>query len=482
MNLHPSRLIKLIAACFIVMLGNSIASAQTEIKLDSLFNTAFKEGSFNGSVLVAENGKPIYQKAFGYANFDTKQLLTNETMFELASVSKQFTAMAIMQLHQAHKLGYEDDITKYFPQIPYKGIKINNLLHHTSGIPEFLGWTDKRVDVNIINYNKDILAAIIKGAPALDFTPGEKLSYSNTNYVLLALIVEKVSGMPFGSYMDKYIFKPAGMERTRVYPQRAAKQKLMNYAFGYIYDPVKSKFVINDSIAANRYQYYFDGIAGPYGISSSTGDMLKWDRALYTDKLISKQEQELAYIPSKLNSGEVAAIMGTPYGFGWLIMPPEDYAGRRYMHTGGYPGYMSIIVRYPDKDKTIIILTNTWDVINIYQLGTATENILFNKPYTVPAAAPFKKSIAVNPAQLKALEGTYAFKAAPQVKLTITSDAGQAYAQVTGQIKVEIYPESDFDFFYTIVEAKVKFIKGSDGKINSLILFQNGRENEALRE
>ena len=100
MNLQPSRLIKLIATCFVVMLGSSVASAQTEIKLDSLFSALFKAGSFNGNVLVAENGKPIYQKAFGYANFDTKQLLTNETMFEQASVSKQFTAMAIMQLHQ----------------------------------------------------------------------------------------------------------------------------------------------------------------------------------------------------------------------------------------------------------------------------------------------------------------------------------------------------------------------------------------------
>ena len=143
---------------------------------------------------------------------------------------------------------------------------------------------------------------------------------------------------------------------------------------------------------------------------------------------------------------------------------------------------MGIIVRYPDKDKTIIILTNTWDVINLYQLGAATEDILFNKPYTVPAAAPFKKSVAVNPAHLKLLEGTYAFKAAPQVKFTITSDAGHAYAQLTGQIKAEIYPESDLDFFYTIVEAKLKFVKGADGNIKSLILFQNGRENEALKE
>ena len=436
----------------------------------------------NGCILVAENGKPVYEKAFGYANFDTRQLLHNQTMFELASVSKQFTAMAIMQLHQRGKLTYEDDLSKYFPQIPYHGITISNLLHHTSGIPEFLGWNEKQIDVNRINYNKDILASIIKNAPALNFKPGEHLSYSNTNYVLLALIVEKVSGISFSDYMDRNIFKPLEMSHTKIYPQRAAKEKIKDYAFGNIYNTIKGKFVINDSSAANRYQYYFDGVAGPYGISSNTEDLLKWDQALYTEKLVSKQEQALAYMPSKLNDGKPADFMGIPYGFGWLILPEKDYAGKRYMHTGGYPGYMTIIARYPDKNKTIIILTNVWNVINIYQLCAATEYIIFGKPFVIPPTIPFQKSVTLNPAQLKAIEGTYSLKVAPQVKVVVTSDAVQAYAQVTGQIKVEIYPESELDFFYTVVAAKIKFIKEDNGTIKKLILFQNGQQVEAVKD
>src|SRR5476651_482692 len=202
-----------VIACILIAGNIDSASAQNtnvEKKLDSLFSTLAGQGYLNGCVLIAEDGKPVYEKAFGYANFDTKQPLTNQTMFELASVSKQFTAMAIMQLHAKGKLGYDDSLSKYFPQIPYHGITLNNLLHHTSGIPDFLSWGEQQIDVKRMNNNQDVLAAIIRNRPSLYFNPGDTLSYSNTNYLLLALVVEKVSGMTFSNYMDKFIFKPLG--------------------------------------------------------------------------------------------------------------------------------------------------------------------------------------------------------------------------------------------------------------------------------
>lgn len=482
MHKNQPQIITVISICFFTLLNLGLATAQTINKFDSLYTTLYKQGNFNGCVLVAENGKPIYEKSFGYVDFNTKKLLTNQTLFELASVSKQFTAMAIMQLHQAHKLDYEDDIKKYFPQIPYSGITINNLLHHTSGIAEFLGWNEKQVDVNRVNYNEDILSSIIKNVPPLIFKPGEKFSYSNTNYVLLALIIEKTSKLSFKDYMNDFIFKPAGMTHTIIYGQRAAKKQLKNYAVGNIYDPVKGRFVDNDGITANIYQYYFDGIAGPYGISSTTEDMLKWDQVLYTDKLICKQEQEFAYLPAKLTDGSIASLTGIPYGFGWLLMGKSGFAGKQYLHTGGYPGYMTIIARYPDKNKVIIILTNIWNVVDMYQLRNETQNILFKMPFKIPQAKPFQNSVALNPAQLKAVEGTYSLIAAPSLKLNITTDAGQTYAQLTGQIRVEIYPESELNFFYTLVAAKIKFTKESDGTIKKLTLLQNGNELVATKE
>jgi len=480
MNFILNRKFSRMIISLLLILSMRMGYAQQAKLLDSLFETLDKQGILNGCILVAEDGKPIYKKAFGYANFTTKQLLNNQTVFELASVSKQFTAMAIMQLHEKKKLNYDDDIKKYFPLIPYDSITVDNLLHHTSGIPEFLQWDEKQVDVNQVNYNKDILAAIVKNNPPVNFKPGEQLAYSNTNYVLLALIVEKVSGMSFADYLGKNIFTPLNMLNTYVYPQRSVSQKLENYAYGYLYDPKTGGFIINDSIKGNRCQYYFDGVAGPYGISSTTEDLLKWDQALYTDKLISKEEQGLAYLPSKLNNGKPAALLGLAYGFGWLIMPSNELTGKIYMHSGGYPGYMTIISRYPDKNKTIIILTNTYNIISLYQLCTAIENILFGKPFVIPKSLPFQKNVLLTPLQMKAVEGVYSLT--PQLKYTITTDQNQVYAQISGQPKVEIYPESELDFFYTVVQAKIKFEKDSKGKIKKLILFQNGRQMEAQKD
>ena len=463
----------------VLMLAASSTQAQS-IAMDSLFETLNRQGLFNGCVLVAEDGKPVYEKAFGYANFSTRKPLNNQSIFELASVSKQFTAMANMQLHEKKKLDYEDDIRKYFPLLPFENIHISHLLHHTSGIPEFLQWNEKQVDVKRVNDNHDILAALVKNKTPVYSKPGEQWAYSNTNYVLLALIVEKVSGISFADYLTKNIFSPAGMSNTHVYPQRSASQRLENFAEGYLYDPKKDSFVISDSIEGNRYQYYFDGVAGPYGISSTAEDMLKWDKALNSDKLISSEEQQLGYMPSMLNNGKPAAIMGFAYGFGWLIQQPKEHTGKIYLHTGGYPGYTTIISRYPEKNKVIIILTNTSNITNIFQLWAATEDILFNRPFEIPKALPFKKSIFLTPSQIHEIEGVYSLS--PGVKYIITSDLNGVYAQITGQPKAQIYPETALDFFYTIVSAKLSFKRDGKGKIKGLTLFQFGREFRAKKD
>ena len=465
----------------------NVLPAQVTARFDSLFNTLYKQGNFNGCVLVAVKGKPVYERALGYANFAKHQPLTNTTMFELASVSKQFTSMAIMQLHQAKKLRYNDNLTKYFPQLHYHGITISNLLHHTSGLQDFADLDKQLVNVNRINYNQDILSTLIKHNPSLLFKPGEHFNYSNTNYVLLALIIEKLSGTSFSSYMDKNIFRPLGMSNTKVYAQRAEKHQIKNYAYGFVYNPRNGGFIINDSLAANSDQYHFDGISGPYGISSTTEDMLKWDQALYTDKLVSKKEQDSAYAPSKLNDHTIAAMDGFTYGFGWLISPEDEHTGKTYFHTGGLIGYESILIRYPEKNKTIIILTNTWNTVNILQLASAMENILFNQPFSLSQAIhligqPLQKMVALTPAQLKAVDGTYSFTKIPNRTITLTSDCKQVYSQVSGQVKVELYPESEFDFFYTIVDAHIKFLKDSSGFVRKLTLYQNGEQLEAIKE
>jgi CubicO group peptidase (beta-lactamase class C family) len=208
--------------------------------------------------------------------------------------------------------------------------------------------------------------------------------------------------------------------------------------------------------------------------------MLKWDKALNSDKLISSEEQQLGYTPSMLKNGKPAAIMGFAYGFGWLIQQPKEHTGKIYLHTGGYPGYTTIISRYPEKNKVIIILTNTYNITNIFQLWAATEDILFNRPFEIPKALPFKKSIFLTPSQIHEIEGVYSLS--PGVKYIITSDLNGVYAQISGQPKAQIYPETALDFFYTIVSAKLSFKRDGKGKIKGLSLFQFGREFRAKKD
>lgn len=459
-----------------VLTANKNAHAQISRNLDSLFHNLVQENAFNGSILIADHGKPIYEKTFGYANLDTKKPLDRNTMFELASVSKQFTAMAIMQLHQQGKIQYEDSLRKFFPKLPYNGVTINDLIHHSSGIPDFLGWSAKEVDISKINYNKDILASLeINYAKTLS-APGLNTAYSNTNYVLLALIVEEVSGMTFANYLHKNIFEPIEMTHTQVYGQRYFKNKIDNYAYGYIYDKIKDKYVINDS--TEKYQYFFDGVAGPYGISSTAEDLLKWDQALYTEKLVNKREIANAFKPYLLKNNKTAKLSGLPYGFGWVINEPQKF----YFHTGGYPGYATLIVRYFEKNQTIIILMNNYNRIDMFELGSNIENIINNRGFFIPGIKRPAKVISLHADDLAKFIGKYYFKDDSSLMYTIIHKNNRLFAQLTGQASYEIYPETESTFFYTAVDAKIVFTKDENGRVQQLTLHQNGKELDFLKK
>jgi CubicO group peptidase (beta-lactamase class C family) len=191
---------------------------------------------FNGTILVAEKGKPIYQQALGYADYNSKRMLNDSSVFELASVSKQFTAMGIMILKDRKLLSYENNIKKYFPQLPYDNITIRNLLTHTSGIPSYEDQFEKNWDRKKIAFNKDIIDMLVQRHDTLFFQPGTKWKYSNTGYALLASIIEKVSGMSYNDFMAVNIFKPLGMNHTFIYNSRRTTKKVPdNYALGFVY-------------------------------------------------------------------------------------------------------------------------------------------------------------------------------------------------------------------------------------------------------
>ncbi len=318
-----------------------------EQKMDSLFATV---PDFSGVALVAEKGKPVYHKAFGYLNFETKADMDTTRVFELASVSKQFTAMVIMILKEEGKLNYDDLVEKYLTGLPYKNITIRHLLTHTSGLPEYQQIMDEHWDKTKVAGNPEILEYLKKYHPKKQFEPGDKYEYNNTGYVLLGSIAEKASGKDFVEFCRERIFKPVGMSKTDI---RSLQEKadIDNFALGHIYVSEKKRYVRADSFPASNYTIWLGHRKGPGRISSTASDLLKWDRALYSERLIKKETIGEAFTPMKLKSDSLSN-----YGFGWEI--ETSPLGKVVRHSGDNPGYKTHIIRYVEADKTVILLCN----------------------------------------------------------------------------------------------------------------------------
>ncbi|MDX1911817.1 MAG: serine hydrolase [Saprospiraceae bacterium] len=348
-------------------------------RIDSLLNALYAEGKINGNVLVAEKGVIVYNKSFGLADETTRKKLDENSIFELASVSKQFTAMAIVILAEKGKLGIDDKISQYIPELAFYGnITIRNLLNHTSGIPDYMIYRNLFFDKSKIATNQDVVAMLVKHKPALQFEPGTQWTYSNTGYDLLALIVEKVSGMTFGDYLHKAIFKPLKMNRTFVYSRRLAPRKIDNYAYGYVYAQRLGKYVLPEEEDTASFAVWMDGIVGAGAVNSTVMDLLKWDRALYTNKLVSPKSMKAIFADPGVTNEWTER-----YGFGWFL---EEFAdlGNIVNHSGGWPGYRTFIDRHIDKDKTIIVLMNHDDALIPLQ---ALRSVLADKPLFDPGAA-----------------------------------------------------------------------------------------------
>ena len=329
-------------------------SLAQEKQLDEIFTS---KKNFNGVVLVAENGNPIYHKAFGYREFASQTPLQASDIFELASVSKQFTAMIIMMLKEKNKLQYDDLLEKYI-SVPYKGITIRHLLTHTSGLPDYQDIMDKYWDKTKVAGNADCIAYLNKYAPSKSFEPGTKYEYSNTGYLLLASVAEKVSGKNFIELCHNWIFRPLKMKSTNIRTLEE-KKATINFAIGHILIKERNqpalaagRYVRADSFPSSDYTIWLGNRKGPGRISSTAADLLKWDKALYTNILVRQATLQEAFTPMKLTDGSLSN-----YGFGWMLRT-DSLLGKVVYHTGDNPGYKTQIIRFIDKNKTIILLNN----------------------------------------------------------------------------------------------------------------------------
>ena len=460
-----------------IFLNTRVVTAQTvQQRLDSLFQSLNTDGELSGAFLIVDSGQVVFEKYLGFQDASKTKRITSNSRFELASVSKQFTAIAIMQLEEQGKISYDDDIVKYFPNLKFKNVRIKNLLRHTSGISDFLGWDPQWVDTKKINTNNDILKIIETKLDSISFKAGDQYAYSNTNYVLLALIVEKVSGQPFAAYMQQHIFKPAGMQYTSVFSARSPQADLKNYAKGMAYDANTKKFKDIDDFVSFRYATYFDNINGPYGISSTAQDLYRWMLALQNNTLLKPRNFVNAISTDTLNNGKPVQMNGLYYGFGWLFTDSANNENKMHFHTGGYPGYQNIIVRELENQRYFIALTNKWNTINVYPLTAGVDAILRKEETPKIEREKLIEATTFSKFQVNKLLGTYAYDKQPELIFKITTDENHnLFAQLSGQLAVQIYPKNELELFYTEVKAELKFLKEND-QILSVTLYQNGRE------
>lgn len=451
---------------FIALLVAQIIFGQNRVqKIDSTLMALHSIGKLNGNVLIAEKGEVIFKKSFGIANEETKQMLNENSIFELASCSKQFTSMAIMILKEKGRLNLDDNISKFIPELAfYKGITIRHLLNHTAGLPDYMEIMDSIFDKSKIATNKDVVSIFAKKQPKTLFEPNSNYAYSNTGYALLAIIIEKTSGETYANFLQKAIFKPLKMKNTFVYTRRFAPKQVDNYAFGYVYSDSLINYLLPDNLEETKMVIWLDGIVGDGCVNSTVNDLLKWDRALYTNKLLSKAGMKEIFKVATLNDKSK-----TKYGFGWGIDDNPDY-GKIVFHGGGWPGYVSYFDRHIGNDKTIIILQNHNDVTIPVK---SIRSILYNESNLK------SKGIILSKGQLQKCVGVYELNAAFQIEIETQND--HLIAKTSGQPSVELFAETESSFFIKEIDAQVVFNLETDGTVKSLTFSQGGKKMEGKK-
>ena len=333
-------------------------------RLDSLFARRHKYNGFNGNVLVLKAGQVLYKGCFGYCNYATKDTLDAQTSFQIASSSKPFTSTAILKLVDQGKLSLSDTLGKFFPGFPYKHITVEMLLCHRSGLPNYLFFGEKLWKDRTVYMTNDALVDILMKNKIIEGTsrPGSHFQYNNTNFALLASIVEKVTGKRFPVYMQETFFDPLGMKNTWVRDVQNEK--------------TERKFAISyNSVWKIQPEDPYDGVYGDKNVFSTVEDMMIWDRAFYEEKNISNEWQKEAYKPRSFEQKGARN-----YGYGWrLIKQPNGESV--VFHNGWWHGNNTVFYRYMPDTFALIILSNrynqgVYDVQPVFNIIGATKDTM----------------------------------------------------------------------------------------------------------
>jgi CubicO group peptidase (beta-lactamase class C family) len=418
------------------------------------------------AVGIYSRGQILLAKGFGLANVELNVPVKAETIFQSGSVGKQFVSAAMMILVEEGKIGLDDSITKYFPHAPesWKPILVKNLLSHTSGLAEYE--SDQRTGPKgpfylRLDFTEDELLEKAEAMP-IDFKVGEKWAYRNTNYLLLGIMIHKVTGKFYADFLAERIFKPLGMNSTRLISE---SDIIANRSAGYEW---KGDKLQNQDWVSPTFNSTGDG-----ALYFNVLDLAKWDEALYGTKLLKQSSLDRMWTVFPLNDGKPNSFK---YGFGWRINSFNDH--KLIEHGGAWQGFTCDISRYVDDSLTVVVLTNL-------DSGHAKPGEIAQKvaglvnPALLPLPPKEHKEVKIDVKVFDGYVGRYELR--PTIILTITRTGDHLYVQPTGQPKIELFPEGVRDYFMKEAGKQVTFVTDGQGRANELILHQFGTDEHAKR-
>lgn len=372
---------------FLILLTAFLTNTIIAQEFNNFFSTLSKNNLFNGSVVISKSGKKVFSNFYGFSNFDKKEKISDKSQFPIASITKTFTATAILQLKQKGKLKIDDSVQKYLQDFPYPNISIKQLLNNTSGLAQEYNLFDsiiKEQPEKIIS-NQDIIPTFIRFKTPLSFLPGSKWEYNNVNFCIAALIIEKISGITYASYLERNIFKPSKMKNSFVPLNR--KIKTTNQVELYTYPNLYSINFVNTNTLKDNFQINAkSNFYGNGGIVSTAIDLQKYQNALFTYQILGKNELEEALTATILNDGKMVInnLEGkdTSYGLGWFIYTDET-KGKVVFHDGFINGLTSILAYNITKNHTVILLSNTGSSV-VFGASNELLQLIDNKPYKIP--------------------------------------------------------------------------------------------------
>lgn len=420
------------------------SAEQLAAKMDEYMDAAVRVNHFSGSVLVARDGRPVFSKGYGMANRELGVTNTPQTLFRLGSITKPFTATAVMLLQERGKLSVGDSVCKYLSGCPaaWRPVTVRHLLTHTSGIKSYTdlpGYSETMA----LPVTHDEMLARFRDQP-LGFAPGEKYEYSNSGYYLLGVVIERASGKPYADFLRESIFEPLGMTST-VYD--SGRLVIRNRASGYT--------AMGDTFVNAA---YID-MSVPFAagaLLSNVEDLLRWDQALYTEKLLSRKSLEEMLTPSKEDRG-----------YGWAV---RERLGRRVVeHDGSVNGFYASLSRFPAERVTVIVLSNH-SSFSTRGIANDLTAIAFGAPYKIPAE---RKAIALDARTLEQYTGQYQLPSGPVIN--ITHEGGKLMRQVGPQPKIELLAASETEFFQKMTDLQITFVKDERGRVTGYLIRRTGR-------